>query len=176
MGSSITEKFIGYYEGIIPHVLCRDIINCGTDETWEKRGDYLRIKEVHSSDDNIYYNDIKAAFEDILKKYSESYPFVGVHHITAFRINRYLKNGFMAKHLDNVYRSRDQQYEYPQVSVLLFLNNDYKGGEFVVADQVYQPEEGSAIIFPSNSKFPHEVKPVIEGTRWSMWQCWSLCL
>ena len=45
--------------------------------------------------------------------------------------------------------------------------DDYEGGEFVVAGEVYNPKKGSGIIFPSNFLYPHEVKPVIQGTRWS---------
>ena len=52
--------------------------------------------------------------------------------------------------------------------VLLFLNDNYEGGEFVVADEVYNTKKGSGIIFPSNFMFPHEVKPITKGTRWSI--------
>ena len=52
--------------------------------------------------------------------------------------------------------------------MLLFLNDDYKGGEFVIADKLYRPEKGSAIVFPSNFMFPHEAKKVTKGIRWSI--------
>ena len=172
------EKYIGYYEDVVPHVLCRDIINYvfnfepstysnqqGRTETSEER---VRMDETYIKNGNVYYNDIKAAFEYAIKKYHEAHPLFLVHHITDFRINRYSKNGFMSSHVDNIHHSHGQQYGYPQVSVLLFLNDDYKGGEFVVADKGYYTERGSAIIFPSNFMFPHEVKLVTEGTRWSI--------
>jgi predicted 2-oxoglutarate/Fe(II)-dependent dioxygenase YbiX len=50
----------------------------------------------------------------------------------------------------------------------LFLNDDYEGGEIIVADNEYHPTVGSALIFPSNFMFPHEVKPVTKGERWSV--------
>ena len=52
--------------------------------------------------------------------------------------------------------------------MLIFLNDDYKGGEFVVADKLYRPEKGSAIVFPSNFMFPHEAKKVTKGIRLSI--------
>ena len=178
MKDLIMEKYIGYYEEVVPHVLCRDIINYGFNfkpstysnskgrtETSEER---VRMEEVWIKSGNVYYAAIKAAFEYTIKKYSEEHPLFSVQHITDFRINRYLKNGFMSSHVDNIHHSHGQQYGYPQVSVLLFLNDDYNGGEFVVADKVYYTAKGSGIIFPSNFMFPHEVKLVTEGTRWSL--------
>ena len=74
----------------------------------------------------------------------------------------------MSSHVDNIHHSHGQQYGYPQVSVLLFLNDDYEGGEIIVADNEYNPTAGSALIFPSNFMFPHEVKSVTKGERWSV--------
>ena len=178
MKDLIMEKYIGYYEEVVPHVLCRDIINYGFNfkpstysnskgrtETSDER---VRMEEVWIKSGNVYYAAIKAAFEYTIKKYSEDHPLFSVQHITDFRINRYSKNGFMSSHVDNIHHSHGQQYGYPQVSVLLFLNDDYNGGEFVVADKVYYTAKGSGIIFPSNFMFPHEVKIVTKGVRWSI--------
>ena len=88
--------------------------------------------------------------------------------MTDFRINRYSEGGFMSRHVDNIHHSHGQQYGYPQVSVLLYLNDDYEGGDFYVANKKFEPEKGSGIIFPSNFMFPHEAKTVTKGTRWSI--------
>ena len=74
----------------------------------------------------------------------------------------------MSRHVDNIHHSHGQQWGYPQVSALLFLNDDYTGGSFRVADSSYHPKMGSAIIFPSNFMYPHEVLPIKSGTRWSV--------
>ena len=84
------------------------------------------------------------------------------------RINRYNEGGFMSSHVDNIHHSHGQQYGYPQVTALLYLNDDYEGGVFKVADKTVYPEKGSAIIFPSNFMFPHEAGVVTKGTRWSI--------
>ena len=73
----------------------------------------------------------------------------------------------MSRHCDNIHHSHGQEYGFPQASALLFLSDDYEGGEFVVAEKIYSPQKGAGIIFPSNFLYPHEVKPVIKGTRWS---------
>ena len=49
----------------------------------------------------------------------------------------------------------------------MFMGN-YEGGEFFVAEEMFLPEKGSAIIFPSNFMYPHEAKVVTKGTRWSI--------
>ena len=172
------KKYIGYYEEVVPNVLCRDIINYnfnfqpstyanhkGKTKTSNER---VCMDEVWIKNGNVYYNDIKAAFEYIIKKYSEEHElFFAIHH-TDFRVNKYSEGGFMSKHCDNIHHSHGQKYGFPQVSSLLFLNDNYEGGEFVVADEVYNTKKGSVIIFPSNFMFPHEVKPITKGIRWSI--------
>lgn len=179
------KKYIGYYEEVVSHELCRDIINYGFNFKpstysnhqgkkelkeprkgwWEER---VRMDDFWIRKDNILYEELKVSFEVAIKKYSDTFPLFSVQHITDFRINRYSEGGFMSKHCDNIHHSHGQQYGFPQVSTLLFLNDNYDGGEFVVADEVYNTKRGSGIIFPSNFMFPHEVKPITKGTRWSI--------
>ena len=48
------------------------------------------------------------------------------------------------------------------------LNDDYEGGNFLIAENEYKTTKGSAIVFPSNFMFPHAVKKVEKGTRYSI--------
>ena len=118
--------------------------------------------------DDSYYEDIKESFERVIKKYSNKFSLFSVQHTTDFRINRYPVGGFMSSHVDNIHHSHGQQYGYPQVSALLYLNDNYEGGEFYVAGKLFEPERGAGIIFPSNFMFPHEAKTVTKGMRWSV--------
>ena len=56
------------------------------------------------------------------------------------------------------------------LSTVLFLNNDFEGGEFAFFDREfkYKLEKGDALLFPSNFMYPHEVMPVTKGTRYSI--------
>ena len=74
----------------------------------------------------------------------------------------------MSRHIDNIHHSHGQEWGYPQVSVLLFLNDDFKGGQFQVSNSYFDTSEGSAIIFPSYFMYPHKVDTVTLGTRWSV--------
>ena len=96
-----------------------------------------------------------------------------MQHHTDFRISKYSTGGFMSKHIDLIHHSHGQQYGYPQVTVLLFLNSDYDGGQIWIANNVYQTTEDSAIVFPSNFMYPHEVLQITKGTRYSA-TCWLM--
>ena len=174
---SITE-YIGFYENIIPDSVCDNII----DHDWEmKKSTYsnndgktktsderVEMDEIWILKDMPYYEDIKKGVLKTIKKYSKQHKNFSCIHHTDFRINKYSEGGFMSEHVDNIHHSHGQQYGYPQVSVLLYLNDDYAGGEFFVAEEMFMPEKGSSIIFPSNFMYPHEAKAVTKGTRWSI--------
>ena len=100
--------------------------------------------------------------------YAQEQKYFSCIRHTDFRLNRYGVDGFMSKHCDNIHHSHGQKYGYPQATVLFFLNDDYDGGDFYVSENLYRPKAGSAIIFPSNFMFPHEVKKVTNGERWSI--------
>ena len=172
------EEYIGYYKNVVPVALCKTIMNYDYNyqpSTYANHkgktintNERVLMDECWMGKDNVYYEDIKKAFERVIKKHSDKFSLFSVQHTTDFRINRYSIGGFMSSHVDNIHHSHGQQYGYPQVSVLLYLNDDYEGGEFYVAGKMFEPEQGSGIIFPSNFMFPHEAKTVTKGTRWSI--------
>ena len=173
-----TENYVQYYKNIVSESLCNRLKNHDflyEESTYARhdsgkviKKDRVKMHEVWIRKDNVFYDEIKECFEAVIVKYKNEFPLFTVNHTTDFRINRYSKNGFMSRHVDNIHHSHGQQYGYPQVSVLLYLNDDYEGGVFHVASKKIEPEKGSAIIFPSNFMFPHEVKTVTKGTRWSL--------
>jgi predicted 2-oxoglutarate/Fe(II)-dependent dioxygenase YbiX len=56
----------------------------------------------------------------------------------------------------------------PVLTVLGALNDDYEGGELVMwNDTQIELTAGKIMIFPSNFLYPHEVKIVKEGIRYS---------
>jgi len=86
---------------------------------------------------------------------------------------QYKQGGFYKFHTDHYYK-------HPRtLSFILLLNNDYKGGELVFKDPVKEEFKtiktapGKLIVWPSNFLYPHTVKPVTEGTRYSV-VAWGL--
>jgi hypothetical protein len=172
------EKYIGYYKNVVPEDVCDGIMT----NNWElKKSDYakhtggysgsnerVKMDETYVDATMPFWEDLKTGLSIVIKHYSDKHKKFTCHHHTHFRINKYSTGGFMSEHSDNIHHSHGQQYGYPLVSVIFYLNNDYEGGEFFVAEKEFVTEKGSAIIFPSNFMFPHKVKEITKGTRWSI--------
>lgn len=56
------------------------------------------------------------------------------------------------------------------LSMVLYLNNEFEGGDFVFPDLHIRirPESGLLVCFPSNRYYRHGVEPVTKGNRYSM--------
>ena len=175
------RKWIGYYQNIVSDNLCDKIIDYSDNQKPLQPSTYStssgksdRSKERVKMDDGWFrkgekfYDDIRKSFQEVIRRYQEKHPdFVCQRH-TDFRLNKYSYGGFMSRHVDNIHHSHGQEYGNPQASALLFLNDDYEGGHFHISGLRYETKKGSAIIFPSNFMFPHEVNLITKGTRYSI--------
>ena len=172
------EDYIKVYENTVDKNLCDALMVADLDwksssfssheKVHEDSEDRVIMDDVWIHKDNNFYNPLKDCFIKAIRQYEYEFPLFLCEHTTDFRINRYSKGGFMSRHIDNIHHSHGQKWGYPHVSALLYLNDDYSGGEFVVADKEIKPKKGSSIIFPSNFMYPHEVKKVKNGTRYSI--------
>ena len=173
------DLYIKLYSDIVSEDLCEEIIEA--NDTTFKPSTYsthvgksantperVRMDEFWIRKNSVYYKPVQKCFEEVIKRYKEDFPDFNVQHTTDFRINRYSEGHFMSRHVDNNHHSHGQEWGYPQVSALLFLNNDYDGGEFQVSNSFFSPSKGSSIIFPSNFMYPHSVDKITKGTRWSI--------
>ena len=88
---------------------------------------------------------------------------------TGIRFNKYSKNTKMMEHCDHVQSIFEGKNKgIPTLSVLGILNDDYKGGEFIMfQDEEIKFKKGDLLIFPSIFLYPHRVEPVKKGTRYS---------
>ena len=56
----------------------------------------------------------------------------------------------------------------PTLSIIGTLNDNYTGGELIFFDDTHiKLKAGELVIFPSNFLYPHKIKPVKQGTRYS---------
>lgn len=86
--------------------------------------------------------------------------------------------GKFLSHTDNAYFDETGKFLYtaPQrvVSMVTYLNDDFEGGELVFSNihddnnnpLVYKPKPGTTVLFPSDLRYPHEVRPVTKGVRY----------
>ena len=65
----------------------------------------------------------------------------------------------------------DENYDMPRtVSLTMYINNDYTGGEleYVWFNKTYRPQAGDIVIFPSNYIFSHKVHKILSGIRYAV--------
>ncbi len=76
---------------------------------------------------------------------------------------KYTESGHLPAH-------QDQGNSTRLLSGLLYLNDDYDGGEieFLNCNVKIKPEAGSVIMFPSNFLYAHQVNAIAKGTRYSL--------
>ena len=85
---------------------------------------------------------------------------------------RYTKEQRFKKHIDHVSSIFDGERKgIPILTIIGWLNNNFEGGEFHLCDRKIDSKVGDVIMFPSNFVYPHEVKPIMSGVRYS-WVTW----
>tara|TARA_R100000315_G_C5142008_1_gene81228 strand:+ start:26 stop:601 length:576 start_codon:yes stop_codon:yes gene_type:complete len=96
--------------------------------------------------------------------------FSGWSGFTPIRFNRYADNQIMSKHIDHIHNLfTGERRGIPILSIVGVLNNNYEGGEFIMFnDFEIKFKPGDLIIFPSIFLYPHLVKPVTKGKRYSL--------
>ena len=115
-----------------------------------------------------WYNFIANKFKKSAVIYKENFPYFYFNKINNMEILKYENNGYYKYHVD------DGNNLNRVLSCILLLNNDYEGGELCFYDQINKEEisidkkVGRMILWPSNFLFPHAVKPVTKGTRFSV--------
>lgn len=101
---------------------------------------------------------------EIISKYRGMFPTCAISYDTGYNLLRYKEGDFYKQHIDS-FTSTPRA-----VSCSIALNDGFEGGEFAFFDRelMYKVEKGDALLFPSNFMYPHEVMPVIKGTRYSI--------
>ena len=81
-----------------------------------------------------------------------------------FRYYRYRPGQRFNWHADAPFRRTNG--EASQLSFIMYLNDDFTGGETAVMDNVIAPRRGMALFF--RHELPHEGRPVESGTKYVM--------
>lgn len=101
---------------------------------------------------------------NVIRRYKEKFPLCSIQQDSGYELLRYKEGQFYTEHTDS-FKARPRA-----VSCSFALNDDYEGGEwaFFNRGKVIKVSKGSAILFPSNFMYPHEIMPVTKGTRYSI--------
>lgn len=112
-------------------------------------------------------NRLYGSLHEAYTHYSETlYPFAAKNIKSrehSIHLLKYGPGGHLPAH-------QDQGVSTRVLSSVMYLNDDYDGGEieFINSGVKIKPAAGSIIFFPSNFLYVHEVYPITAGYRYSM--------
>jgi Rps23 Pro-64 3,4-dihydroxylase Tpa1-like proline 4-hydroxylase len=180
--ASKLENFIQVFDDILSDDECNSILSEYVDSNhWQNAitreglhrdtrncmeipisSDYI-INENFNVRKNLDYLVFKGV-EKCIKKYTSIFKSFNIDVDTGYQILRYDEGGFYSQHTDSF---KEQQRS---LSCSIQLNDDYDGGcfSFFDGELSYKLNKGSAILFPSNFMYPHEITPITGGTRYSV--------
>jgi len=192
-----------YFTNALDKKTCNKIRNSAKN-TWEVSGVNIKVgitkeeritgeKPIHGIDKNIRISDIAwtkdqwifdAVWPYMRKANEEAGWKYDIRSAEGMQITRYKKGGFYFFHKDgksdhlSKYNEPDNEFLHDNVrklSMTVFLNDNYEGGEFQFATyreqkcEIHTPERnkiGSIFVFPSDIE--HRVAPITKGIRYSL--------
>ena len=177
------EDYVVTIKKAVPTKLCDKAMKELKSVSWQQHKFYNHStrdrkalsgeKELEFSGDHIPSHDeiMMCVWQSILQ-YVEHYNFPwypGWAGHSNLKFNRYKKGTLMKEHCDHITDLFEgEKRGIPTLSVVGALNDNYSGGEFIMfQDKEIKFKKGELIIFPSNFLYPHEVKLVTKGTRYT---------
>ena len=182
------SKYVANYENFLDADYCKKAVKALKKAEWSTHQFY----QAETGDHVSYENELSVSWSNIkqrqeiqdklhsgLTKYLKELPdvagadvhkwFSGWNGYSELRFNKYDETTQMKLHCDHIHSMFDGNRKgIPVLSLLGCLNDDYEGGELIMWDEEkIELKGGSLLIFPSNFMYPHEVKPVTKGSRYS---------
>ena len=134
----------------------RDCVDCKLGEMHIKHlpSQFMGLKDV--------YNDTTTVLTECLSDYESRYN-IRMDFMEAINFVRYGVGQHFGVHSDHGF-----SYNCT-VSSVLYLNDDYEGGElwFPYMDVTFKPQKGDLVIFPSTFIYAHSSKPITSGVKYA---------
>jgi predicted 2-oxoglutarate/Fe(II)-dependent dioxygenase YbiX len=162
---------------IVEDIFCKEIIDYCNSINLKSLGvvdssDYTSRnvlgKHLDYKEDKIIYDKINKKIEQVYSFYKIKFPKIILNKISEIDLLKYDVGGYNKYHVDTY-------TDIPRsLSVIINLNNNYKGGDLVFVDQKNKETKrcklntGSVVFFPSNFMYPHGIETITEGTRYSI--------
>ena len=180
-GTNTLEQYVKVFYDVVPEDLCDAIIEeYSNSNEWKLaqtagglQTDIRNVDEIGISDDvTIGDSALRRELDDRLFKsvesvsikYQEEFKHYSINVDTGYNLLRYKEGQFYTQHTDSFVTQQRS------LSCSLILNDDYEGGEFCFWDgtMMHRPPKGAALVFPSNFMYPHEIRKVTKGERYSI--------
>ena len=117
--------------------------------------------ELFDEDDKIVCQAVGTVIHKYIEELKLSLP--GEIEDSGYQILKYEKGRFYVQHTD------DNKTFPRRISISFLVNEEYEGGELqFFGEYKIKGNIGSAITFPANFCYPHEILPVKLGTRYSI--------
>ena len=180
---STLDKYIRVYNNVLTHEECNLILDeyveskewCNAMVGGGVKKDNIRrcqiahisLKEVISNNEKIRKEIDTLVFNkvgSVAARYIQEFPYCNISTDSGYDLLRYNEGGFYTIHTDSC-------KDGPRtVAMSLVLNDNYDGGEiaFFERSHIIKPLAGSVVIFPANFMYPHEIMPVLSGTRYAI--------
>lgn len=176
------EDYIFVVDGVLSRTVCKGIldeyakssewsemlIGSGLDRTVRATyGIHVSTDKSKSINPFVRQDIDNALFQGVslaLHEYKTRFPRCQVNSDSGYELLRYGEGEFYKEHTDS-FTDKPRS-----ISCSIALNDDYEGGEFAFFNRSkkYKIGAGSAIVFPSNFMFPHEILTVTKGTRYAV--------
>lgn len=178
------RSYLKIYKNSLSPELCKETVEQLESAEWKLHSFYNYAqkrstsyeKELSVSRSEILSQSIimKCIWDTLYKHFNEDMKFadkwfVNWNGFTTVRFNKYDTGTQMKIHCDHIQSVFDGNRKgIPILSILGALNDDYEGGDLVFWEKEVIPlKAGDIMVFPSNFLYPHEVKEVTSGTRYS---------
>lgn len=177
------NQFIKVFENALSLDKCNSIINTlSTASGWNQATVYTKdliptvsetktcdALERNTAEYRQVWETINSIFLESLYKYVNGHKVeLSKEQLNEYGILRYKTGQYTTLHSDGGAGANRI------VSGLLYLNDNYEGGElyFDKLDILYKPKAGDVLIFPSNFIFSHEAKAVTSGVKYCAVRFW----
>jgi len=184
------KNYVKIYDEVLPWNVLSNLIRFANSSTFEEtkvgteekvnfniRKTYaLLLSNKYNSLSNVHwFNLLYHYFNKNLRKYKFDNNIIDYDYKDIFDIEilKYENSGFYTWHVDHF-------ASFPRtMSCILLLNNDYEGGNLCFrnpdgsGEWEVEVKPNRMIIWPSNFLYPHTVKPVTKGIRYSV-VAWAL--
>ena len=126
--------------------------------------DSIAISKLQKNEDKEIDKKLFRLIGSASLEYAKRFKHYSYNEDTGYDLLRYLQGGYYKEHVDSF------TAHLRSVSCSLALNYDYEGGEWSFFDDSYsfRVNKGDIVMFPSNFMFPHQIKEVTFGTRYSV--------
>ncbi len=137
-------KTISTIDNFLDNKTCDELVNYFNDNTQDTK----KYRDTYI---------LKYTYEPILKKLCKNITFFNFKNVDNMEIVLWPKGSFMDPHYD----------EGDYLSFIVYLNDNYKGGETIINNITIKPKKGSIVIF-SNGSYLHNVNKVIDKERYTL--------